>query len=262
LKSIPDDLASIDHDVLRRRRCLHDRPCHGFAGAVGARAYQCAAAFQPHERSVARLHVFGRQPCFRRWRDRKRDSVVVGADSKPVASPPPAARASQASQTVSPAAPRASPSWTIPEFWTQIKLSTKSAFHTEAEVPSACTRAGRRGQLCPWSAGRFLTAESRCGASLPTTVLLNRLDGNLISGYDITMADLLLRNIPAKTLDSLKARARNTKRSVQAEALELLERGVDTTLGSSVLAWARTVRDPAVDFEPVVRFVRQTRDER
>jgi len=76
------------------------------------------------------------------------------------------------------------------------------------------------------------------------------------------MADLLLRNIPAKTLDSLKARARNTKRSVQAEALELLERGVDTTLGSSVLAWARTVRDPAVDFEPVVRFVRQTRDER
>jgi len=76
------------------------------------------------------------------------------------------------------------------------------------------------------------------------------------------MGDLLLRNVPPKTLDALKARARSQKRSVQAEALELLERGVATTVGASVLAWAQTVRDPDVDFEPAVRFVREMRDER
>lgn len=76
------------------------------------------------------------------------------------------------------------------------------------------------------------------------------------------MADLLLRNVPTGTLDALKERARVQKRSVQAEALAALERGVETTVGASLVAWAKTVRTDGVDFAPAVGFVREMRDER
>lgn len=76
------------------------------------------------------------------------------------------------------------------------------------------------------------------------------------------VADLLLRNVSPKTLDALKARARERNRSVQAEALELLERSVDTTLGSSLLAWVKTIRDPDVDPNIALRFIREMRAER
>jgi plasmid stability protein len=84
----------------------------------------------------------------------------------------------------------------------------------------------------------------------------------MISPYDITMADLLLRNVPPKTLDALRARARARNRSVAAEALEVLETGVEMTLGESLLAWVKTVRRSDVDFNQAVRFVREMRDER
>ncbi len=76
------------------------------------------------------------------------------------------------------------------------------------------------------------------------------------------MGDLLLRNVPLKTLDALKARARSHSRSVQVEALELLERGVESAAGPSLLAWAKTIRDSSVELEHAKRFVREMRDER
>jgi len=84
----------------------------------------------------------------------------------------------------------------------------------------------------------------------------------MISFYDISVADLLLRNVPPKTLDALRARARARRRSVAAEALDVLEAGVDMTVGETVLAWAKTVRDSQIDFAPTIAFVRETRDER
>jgi len=84
----------------------------------------------------------------------------------------------------------------------------------------------------------------------------------MISSYDISVADLLLRNVPPKTLDALRVRARARRRSVAAEALEVLEAGVDMTVGETVLAWAKTVRDSQIDFGPTIAFVRETRDER
>lgn len=76
------------------------------------------------------------------------------------------------------------------------------------------------------------------------------------------MADLLLRNVPPKTFDALKERARIRKRSMQAEALDALERGVEMTVGASLIAWAKTIDAEKVDFEPAVRFIREMRDER
>jgi len=76
------------------------------------------------------------------------------------------------------------------------------------------------------------------------------------------VSDLLIRNVPLKTLYALKARARNHKRSVQVEALELLERGVESAAGPSLLAWAKTIRDSSVELEHAKRFIREMRDER
>ncbi len=81
-------------------------------------------------------------------------------------------------------------------------------------------------------------------------------------GMIFNMADLLLPNVPSKVLDALRARARARNRSVAAEALEVLETGVEMTLGASLLAWVKTVRQSDVDFKHAMRFVRETRDER
>ena len=76
------------------------------------------------------------------------------------------------------------------------------------------------------------------------------------------MPDLLIRNVPLKVLDALRARARARKRSVASEALELLEAGTEMTSGASLLAWAKTVRKAEIDYKPAVRFIREMRDER
>lgn len=73
------------------------------------------------------------------------------------------------------------------------------------------------------------------------------------------MADLLLRNVPATLLDALETRASENNRSVEAEALELLERNVHKTAGASLLAWAKTVRTAEVDTNIALRFIREMR---
>ncbi len=67
----------------------------------------------------------------------------------------------------------------------------------------------------------------------------------------VAMADLLLRNVPPKTLDALRARALARNRIVEAEALEVLERGIDTTVGATLLSWAKTNCDPNIDTSDV-----------
>lgn len=41
------------------------------------------------------------------------------------------------------------------------------------------------------------------------------------------MANLLIRNVPAKTVEALKKRAKSQKRSLQQELFDLLEKSVD-----------------------------------
>lgn len=75
------------------------------------------------------------------------------------------------------------------------------------------------------------------------------------------MGDLLIRNVPKKTLDGLKARARRHGRSVQAEALDLLERSSEPA-GASMLEWLSRVREPGMRAASGVKAIREMRDER
>ena len=59
-----------------------------------------------------------------------------------------------------------------------------------------------------------------------------------------TMADLLIRNVPAQTLAAIKERAKRRGLSVQAEALATLERGAQPT-GIGLVAWLKPVRPKA-----------------
>lgn len=78
------------------------------------------------------------------------------------------------------------------------------------------------------------------------------------------MTDLLIRNVPAQTLDAIKARAKEHHRSVQAEALETLKRGAQPT-GVGLVAWLKTVR-PAnateADLASAIASIREDRDSR
>jgi plasmid stability protein len=86
----------------------------------------------------------------------------------------------------------------------------------------------------------------------------------VLSAYDSSMPDLLVRNVSQKTLEALRERARRNDRSVQSELLELIERGVEEASGAALVAWASTVRTPgaSVDLAAVVRTIREGRDER
>jgi plasmid stability protein len=79
------------------------------------------------------------------------------------------------------------------------------------------------------------------------------------------MGDLLIRGVPPKTLASLKARAKVHGRSLQAEALEALERAAKPT-GEAFVARLQTIRTQnagvAIDIEAGVRAIREARDER
>ncbi len=76
------------------------------------------------------------------------------------------------------------------------------------------------------------------------------------------MPDLLIRNVSTSTLAALKDRARSRQRSVQAEALDLLERAVAPTAGMSLINWAKTIRDPGIDVKAGLKAIRASRDER
>jgi len=75
------------------------------------------------------------------------------------------------------------------------------------------------------------------------------------------MGDLLIRNVPAETLDSLKLRAKQHGRSLQAEALEALQKGAEP-IGVGLVAWLRTIRNENIDVDAGLRAIREARDER
>jgi plasmid stability protein len=76
------------------------------------------------------------------------------------------------------------------------------------------------------------------------------------------MGDLLIRNVPKKTLDSLKAAAKRHQRSLQAEALDVLQRA-NLSAGAALAGWlAETREDREVDSAAGIAAIRQARDER
>ena len=75
------------------------------------------------------------------------------------------------------------------------------------------------------------------------------------------MSDLLVRNVPKKTLESLRARARRHGRSVQAEVLQLLERA-RLPAGDLLLVWLNNTKERGISSQPGIDAIRQTRDER
>jgi plasmid stability protein len=82
-----------------------------------------------------------------------------------------------------------------------------------------------------------------------------------------SMADLHIRNVPLATLDAIKERAARKGRSVQAEALETLERGAEPT-GLGLVAWLKTVRPKLTEAQARAASaagraaIRESRDER
>jgi plasmid stability protein len=78
------------------------------------------------------------------------------------------------------------------------------------------------------------------------------------------MTDLLIRNVPAQTLEAIKERAKQHGRSVQAEALEALKIGAQPT-GIGLVAWLKTIRPPNVsqaDIDAFTASIREDRDSR
>jgi plasmid stability protein len=82
------------------------------------------------------------------------------------------------------------------------------------------------------------------------------------------MGDLLIRNVPATTLEILKERARAHGSSLQAEALEALVTNVKPS-GAELVQWLETVRPKHLSPEQVREIVdfatesiRRDRDER
>jgi plasmid stability protein len=77
----------------------------------------------------------------------------------------------------------------------------------------------------------------------------------------ISTVDLLIRNLPAHVLETLRSRARERGRSVQAEALDALQAGLKP-IGRSLVEWLETVADPGIDVELGLRAIREERDAR
>lgn len=75
------------------------------------------------------------------------------------------------------------------------------------------------------------------------------------------MADLLIRNVPQRTVNSLKAQARRHRRSVQAEVLDILETA-NVTAGDRMIGWLESHSEPGLSSEPGICVIRETRDTR
>jgi plasmid stability protein len=74
------------------------------------------------------------------------------------------------------------------------------------------------------------------------------------------MGDLLIRNVPATTLEALKVRARRGGRSVQAEALELLSKATEPA-GAVLADWLEANAHPmSIDINAIVDSIREDRD--
>jgi len=84
----------------------------------------------------------------------------------------------------------------------------------------------------------------------------------MISYDDIIVGNLLIRNVPKRTLDSLKAAAKRHHRSVQAEVLEILNRS-SVPAGTAMVEWLNATREPGIrDSKAGMRAIREARDER
>jgi plasmid stability protein len=77
----------------------------------------------------------------------------------------------------------------------------------------------------------------------------------------LSLVNILIRNVPARVLDALRSRARERGRSVQAEALDLLQAGLKP-MGRSLVEWLETVANPDIDVEVGLKAIREQRDER
>jgi len=75
------------------------------------------------------------------------------------------------------------------------------------------------------------------------------------------MGDILIRNVPTRTLDALRTRARRRGRSVQAEALELLEQATQP-VGAALVDWLAERRVPGVEVRAAITAIREARDAR
>lgn len=75
------------------------------------------------------------------------------------------------------------------------------------------------------------------------------------------VGDILIRGLPKRTVDGLKARARRHGRSMQAEIIEILDRS-SAPVGESLLAWLGKTREPGLRGSAGIAAIRQARDER
>lgn len=64
-----------------------------------------------------------------------------------------------------------------------------------------------------------------------------------ISSGDKEMPNLLIRNVPVKTLNALKSRAKKNKRSVQAEVSAILDREAKATAETDFWELAARIRE-------------------
>ena len=79
-----------------------------------------------------------------------------------------------------------------------------------------------------------------------------------------TMADLLVRNVPDTLMQRLKAQAERNGRSMQKEALAVLEAGTQLTMAEWLERAART-REASKSWGPMVdstELIREDRDNR
>ena len=75
------------------------------------------------------------------------------------------------------------------------------------------------------------------------------------------MGNLLIRDVPARTMSALKARAKQHRRSVQAEVLDILQSS-GVPAGDALLHWLQAVRQSGIPSSRGIAAIRQARDER
>lgn len=75
------------------------------------------------------------------------------------------------------------------------------------------------------------------------------------------MADLVISNVPARTLAALEDRAKLHGRSVEAEAYAILMSAARPT-GRELVAWLKTIRPAIGDPDAGIGEIRASRDER
>jgi antitoxin FitA len=76
------------------------------------------------------------------------------------------------------------------------------------------------------------------------------------------MAQVIIRNLDAKTVEALKARAKRNGRSLEAELRDVLTQSVVREARDEFLEWVDEHRLPGVPGLDIVELVREGREER